>query len=155
MQPRREYRRRKRKGMQINESKIAFIVFHLFFQKGTFQCVTADSNKKIAFLSSSRRRLCSTPPSNALHRLAPIGFTRPPTATVYHDIPFFPTKLLQFCWPRCRFKTLVGSLRSGLHYPVWRVAGFPRKPESSHGPRCGQSRIGRFLRRDRGMSARG
>jgi hypothetical protein len=75
--------------MQINESKIAFIVFHLFFQKGTFQCVTADSNKKIAFLSSSRRRLCSTPPSNALHRLAPIRFTRPPTATVYHDIPFF------------------------------------------------------------------
>jgi len=32
--------------MQINESKIAFICFYLFFGIGTFQCVTADKNKK-------------------------------------------------------------------------------------------------------------
>jgi hypothetical protein len=33
--------------MQINESKIAFICFLLFFRIGTFQWVTDDSNKKI------------------------------------------------------------------------------------------------------------
>ena len=33
--------------MQINESKIAFICFLLFFQIGTFQRVTDDLNKKI------------------------------------------------------------------------------------------------------------
>jgi hypothetical protein len=32
--------------MQVNESKIAFICFHLLFGIGTFQWVTADSNKK-------------------------------------------------------------------------------------------------------------
>jgi hypothetical protein len=32
--------------MKTNESKIAFICFHLFFGNGTFQRVTADSNKK-------------------------------------------------------------------------------------------------------------
>jgi hypothetical protein len=33
--------------MKENESKIAFISFHLFFRIGTFQRVTADSNQKI------------------------------------------------------------------------------------------------------------
>ena len=33
--------------MQINENKIAFICFLLFFRIGTFQWVTDDSNKKI------------------------------------------------------------------------------------------------------------
>jgi hypothetical protein len=36
--------------MKENESKIAFISFHLFFRIGTFQRVTADSNQK--FLSA-------------------------------------------------------------------------------------------------------
>jgi hypothetical protein len=34
------------KGKQINESKIAFICFHLFFRIGTFQSVTGGKNKK-------------------------------------------------------------------------------------------------------------
>jgi hypothetical protein len=32
--------------MQVNESKMAFICFHLFFRIWTFQLVTRDSNKK-------------------------------------------------------------------------------------------------------------
>jgi hypothetical protein len=34
--------------MKGNESKWAFICFQQFFRIGTFQRVTADSNKKIA-----------------------------------------------------------------------------------------------------------
>jgi hypothetical protein len=33
--------------MKGNENKIAFIFFHFLFRIGTFQWVTADSNKKI------------------------------------------------------------------------------------------------------------
>jgi hypothetical protein len=35
----------KRKWMQINESKTAFVCFYLFFRIGTFRWFTADSNK--------------------------------------------------------------------------------------------------------------
>jgi hypothetical protein len=35
--------------MKTNESKIAFFSFHLLFRIGTFQWVTADSNKKNPF----------------------------------------------------------------------------------------------------------
>src|ERR1700722_4353582 len=34
------------KEVKADESKIAFICFHLFFRIGTFQCVTDDSNRK-------------------------------------------------------------------------------------------------------------
>jgi hypothetical protein len=37
--------------MKGNERKIAFISFHLFFRNGTYQWVTADSNKKNPLLS--------------------------------------------------------------------------------------------------------
>jgi hypothetical protein len=47
IQPRREFLANKRKQMKANERKIAFICFHLLFRIGTFQWVTADSNKKI------------------------------------------------------------------------------------------------------------
>src|ERR1700677_466902 len=48
------------------KAKLLSFPFHLFFRIGTFQCVMADSNKKIAFVSSSRRRLCSAPSSPCL-----------------------------------------------------------------------------------------
>jgi hypothetical protein len=50
----------KRKEMKGNKSKIAFICFHFLLRIGTFQWVTADSNKKIFpfdSLSSSSLRL--------------------------------------------------------------------------------------------------
>jgi hypothetical protein len=45
IQPQRELPASKSKLMKINESKIAFIYFHLFFGIGTFQRVTAEKNK--------------------------------------------------------------------------------------------------------------
>jgi hypothetical protein len=57
MQPKREFLQIKRKQMKTNERKIAFICFHLLFRIGTFQWVTADSNKKIlAAISGCARR---------------------------------------------------------------------------------------------------
>jgi hypothetical protein len=54
--------------MQINESKIAFICFHLFFGIGPFQWVAADKNKKsfaaFAGLEGLKRGL--SPLSNGL-----------------------------------------------------------------------------------------
>jgi hypothetical protein len=43
--------------MKTNERKIAFICFHLLFRIGTFQWVTADSNKKFpSAISGCERR---------------------------------------------------------------------------------------------------
>jgi hypothetical protein len=42
--------------MKGNESKIAFFSFHLLFRIGTFQWVTADSNKKILSLVTLWRK---------------------------------------------------------------------------------------------------
>jgi hypothetical protein len=52
LQPKREWTANKGKQMQINERKKAFICFYLLFRIGTFQWVTADSNKKIRPLSA-------------------------------------------------------------------------------------------------------
>jgi hypothetical protein len=46
MQPQREYLQSKSKEMKTNESKIAFISFHLFFRNLTFQRVTSKKIKK-------------------------------------------------------------------------------------------------------------
>jgi hypothetical protein len=69
--------------MQVNESKIAFICFHLLFGIGTFQWVTADSNKKIPDpLSLVVYNLCSvlspraTPPTPSLTRSMAIVIPR-------------------------------------------------------------------------------
>jgi hypothetical protein len=43
--------------MKTNESKMAFIGFHLFFRIGTFQWVTSEKNKKFRRLPHSRPRL--------------------------------------------------------------------------------------------------
>jgi hypothetical protein len=43
--------------MQAKESKNAFVCFHLFFGIGTFQWVTADSNKKIRLRLKLARRV--------------------------------------------------------------------------------------------------
>jgi len=51
--------------MKGKESKRAFIFFHLFFGTGTFQRVTADSNKK------------TFPPSRAVAKAAPVLNTGP------------------------------------------------------------------------------
>jgi len=51
IQPARELDANKGKSMKENENKIAFICFHGLFGNGTFQWVTADSNKKISSLS--------------------------------------------------------------------------------------------------------
>jgi hypothetical protein len=48
-----------RKKMKGNESKIAFICFHFLFGIGTFQQVTADSNKKMFLRLSSLLGLCA------------------------------------------------------------------------------------------------
>jgi hypothetical protein len=40
------------KQKQANESKIAFICFHLFFRIGTFQRVTPEKNKKFGAVST-------------------------------------------------------------------------------------------------------
>jgi hypothetical protein len=45
----------KSKQTQINANKIAFFCLRLFFGIGTFQWVTADSNKKISSFSGSMR----------------------------------------------------------------------------------------------------
>jgi hypothetical protein len=57
--------------MQINESKIAFICFYLFFGIGTFQWVTADKNKKIfcRFRRPGRLKRGLSPLSNGLAEL--------------------------------------------------------------------------------------
>jgi hypothetical protein len=53
----REFPANKRKQMKANERKIAFISFQKLFRIGTFQWVTADSNKKIpSAISGCARR---------------------------------------------------------------------------------------------------
>ena len=47
--------------MKGNESKWAFICFQQFFRIGTFQRVTADSNKENRGPPDSHLRLCETP----------------------------------------------------------------------------------------------
>jgi hypothetical protein len=44
--------------MRISVSKLAIVYWRLFFRIGTFQWVTADSNKKNPLLLNSRLRLC-------------------------------------------------------------------------------------------------
>jgi hypothetical protein len=60
----RRWRANKPKEMKGNERKIAFISFYFLFGIGTFQWVTGDSNKKIAFPfpvqpTNCRRPSCS------------------------------------------------------------------------------------------------
>jgi hypothetical protein len=54
--------------MKGNESKIAFICFHLFLRIGAFQWVTREKNKKIP-LGSTRFPGCGK--RAHLHRFAP------------------------------------------------------------------------------------
>jgi hypothetical protein len=58
IQPARKLAANKRKKMKENENKIAFICFHKFFRIGTFQGVTADSNKKISLLLTRASGCC-------------------------------------------------------------------------------------------------
>jgi hypothetical protein len=53
--------------MKANESKIAFICFHLFFRIGTFQRVTAEKNKKFSRRLNSPPRLCARPLTRMRH----------------------------------------------------------------------------------------
>jgi hypothetical protein len=57
IQPSGEIHSSKRKKVKGNESKIAFVFFHLFFGIVTFQMVTPDSNKNFPGRLSSRRGL--------------------------------------------------------------------------------------------------
>ena len=52
--------------MKGNESKWAFICFQQFFRIGTFQRVTADSNKENRGPPDSHLRLCETPAARRL-----------------------------------------------------------------------------------------
>jgi hypothetical protein len=57
----REFGERKRKRMKENKRNYAFISFQESFGNGTFQWVTADSNRKTSLLDSSRHRLREAP----------------------------------------------------------------------------------------------
>jgi hypothetical protein len=50
----------KSKQKKVNDRKNAFIYLHLFFRIGTFQWVTADSNKKICAAFCDRREMLQT-----------------------------------------------------------------------------------------------
>src|SRR5258707_10076212 len=57
IQPQGEVCSKKGKQVKGNESKRAFICFHLFFGIGTFQRVMGNSNRKIPLRLNSRQRL--------------------------------------------------------------------------------------------------
>jgi hypothetical protein len=87
--------------MQINESKIAFICFYLFFGIGTFQCVTADKNKK-SFAAFASLEISSE--GSLLFPMVwrEVLLTVPPTGNLIADIVIFRNKLSRFlCTVNC------------------------------------------------------
>jgi hypothetical protein len=69
IQPAREFDVNKRKQMKAKWLLFPFICFHEFFRIGTFQRVTADSNKKIRLGFCSRRGCART--SDQMHMPSP------------------------------------------------------------------------------------
>jgi hypothetical protein len=71
IQPKRESLANKRKQLQINESKKAFICFHLLFGIGTFQWVTSEKIKNSGRLST-RAVGCAEMPHQPLLTRVPL-----------------------------------------------------------------------------------
>jgi hypothetical protein len=92
--------------MKTNERKIAFISFHFLFRIGTFQWVTADSNKKFpSAISGCARRfevnfraVCFL----LVGSLSTAGFD-PATANGIAQFSIFAkVKKIDFCWRQFR-----------------------------------------------------
>jgi hypothetical protein len=83
IQPAREFDVNKRKQMKAKWLLFPFICFHEFFRIGTFQRVTADSNKKIRLGFCSRLRLCAKDLQSDAHAISLSGTGRILSERIY------------------------------------------------------------------------
>jgi hypothetical protein len=100
----REFPANKQKQMKTNERKIAFISFQKLFRIGTFQWVTADSNKKIpSAISGCARRSEVNSAAFVLSSPSTVGFD-PATANGIARSSLFTKIKSEFCSPPFRLR---------------------------------------------------